>query len=342
MPAACTPKNDKVTFKSASLMGPQSGHPTVVESSEEGKIIRVRPFNYDDRIDFDSKKPYKIEARGKTFEPPHHTVPACYYVSYKKRVYSNNRVRYPLKRVDWDPDGDRNTQNRGISRYERISWDEATTYIAKELLRINEKYGMSAVLSEADMHGEGKSVAPSHGCANRLLSLLGGYTTQMRNQDSWEGWCWGAKNVWGCEGVGEMTPAGNLWPDIAKNSDMLLLWGADPETTAAGFDGYIASRLSQWIHSLGIKFVYVDPALNFSGVYLADKWIPVLPNTDAALQLAIAYVWLTEDTYEKEYVESHAVGYREFFDYVLGKVDGEPKTPAWASEKCRVPEWTIK
>jgi trimethylamine-N-oxide reductase (cytochrome c) len=24
----------------------------------------------------------------------------------------------------------------------------------------------------------------------------------------------------------------------------------------------------------------------------ADKWIPVLPNTDAALQLAIAYTWI--------------------------------------------------
>ncbi len=104
----------------------------------------------------------------------------------------------------------------------------------------------------------------------------------------------------------------------------------------------MASRLSQWLHALGLKFVYIDPALNYSGCYLADKWIPVYPNTDAALQLAIAHVWLTEGLYDKEYVESHAVGYEKFFDYVLGKVDGVSKTPAWASEKCGVPEWTIK
>ncbi len=335
-------KAQKKVFKPASLMGPRSGLPMVVESGEDGTITRIRPLHYDDYTDFESKHPWKIEARGSSFEPPRKTLPGCYYTAYKKRVYSNNRVRYPLKRVDWDPKGERNPQNRGKSKYVRISWDEAAQLIADELLRVKEKYGMSAVLAEADMHGEGKHVAPSHGCMNRLLSLLGGYTVQMRNQDSWEGWGWGSKNVWGGEPVGQIKPAGNQWPDIAKNTQMLLCWAGDPESTAVGFEGYMASRLSQWLHTLGIKFVYVDPALNFSGCYLADKWIPVLPNTDAALYLAIIYTWLVEDSYDKEYVKTHAVGYDEFFDYVLGKVDGEPKTPEWASGKCGVPEWTIK
>jgi trimethylamine-N-oxide reductase (cytochrome c) len=74
----------------------------------------------------------------------------------------------------------------------------------------------------------------------------------------------------------------------------------------------------------------------------ADKWIPVLPNTDAALQLAIACIWITEGTYEKAYVATHTVGFDKFADYVLGKEDGVMKTPAWASPKCGVPEWTIK
>jgi trimethylamine-N-oxide reductase (cytochrome c) len=143
--------------------------------------------------------------------------------------------------------------------------------------------------------------------------------------------------------VGELQPSGNLFPDIAENTELLLFWGCDPETTAVGFDGYMSSRLSNWLHSLGIKFVYVDPALNYSGVYLADKWIPVLPNTDAALYLAIAYVWLTEGSFDKDYVKTHAVGAEPFFDYVLGRAeDGTAKTPAWASGKCGVPEWTIK
>ncbi len=44
--------------------------------------------------------------------------------------------------------------NRGKSKYIRISWDEATDIIAKEIKRVKEQYGMSAVLVQADGHGE--------------------------------------------------------------------------------------------------------------------------------------------------------------------------------------------
>ena len=56
-------------------------------------------------------------------------------LGYKKRIYSPNRILYPLKRVDWDPDGERNPQNRGKSGYVRISWDEALDIIAREIKR---------------------------------------------------------------------------------------------------------------------------------------------------------------------------------------------------------------
>ena len=51
---------------------------------------------------------------------------------------------------------------------------------------------------------------------------------------------------------------------------------------------------------------------------------------------------LSEGTYDKEYVKTHAVGFDKFSDYVLGKEDGVPKTPNWAAEKCGVPSRTIK
>ena len=53
--------------------------------------------------------------------------------------------------------------------------------------------------------------------------------------DSWEGWFWGAEHVWGMtSNVGEMAPLANCFKDIAENTDMILFWGCDPETTPHG------------------------------------------------------------------------------------------------------------
>ncbi len=329
-------------IKATSLMGQDGGPPSWVDTDENNQMVRIRPYNYEKDYKWEDLKPWKIEAHGKEFGPPSHSIMSHMGQSHKKRVYSNNRVRYPLKRVDWDPNGERNPQNRGKSRFVRISWDEAAQLIADELLRVNKQYGPEAVLVEADMHAEAKHIYPCHGCQARLLSLLGGYTVQMRNQDSWEGWFWGAKHVWGCEGVGEMTPMENLYPDICKNSTMLLFWGCDPETTPHAISGQMSTRLCYFFTEIGIKSVYVCPDFNYGAAVHGDKWLPVLPCTDAALLLAIIYTWLTEGTYEKEYVKTHTVGADEFFDYVLGKVDGVPKTPEWATEKCGVEVWDIK
>jgi trimethylamine-N-oxide reductase (cytochrome c) len=82
--------------------------------------------------------------------------------------------------------------------------------------------------------------------------------------------------------------------------------------------------------------------LNYGAAVHADKWIPIRPGTDAALQLAIAYVWITQGTYDKEYMATHAVGFDQFAEYVLGREDGLPKTPRWAAEITGVPSRIIK
>ena len=135
--------------------------------------------------------------------------------------------------------------------------------VAHELKRVNRQYGSEAVLSQSDGHGEGKGIHSCHGSANKLLQLLGGFTLQVRNTDSWEGWAWGAKHAWGMEPVGEMAPAANLIPDIAENSDMVLFWGCDPETTPWGFNGQVASRICYWFSEIGIKCIYICPDLNY-------------------------------------------------------------------------------
>jgi len=304
------------------------------------RIVRIRPLHYN--WQYPDLKGWKITARGKSFQPSMKSLIPPYSLGYKNRVFSPNRVLYPMKRVDWDPDGDRNPQNRGVSKYVRISWDEALDIIVSEIKRIKKQYGMEAILSQSDGHGETKCVHAAHGAHRRLLSLLGGYTLQTRNTDSWEGWYWGAKHVWGCETNGPMEPVTNVIPDVAENSDAVFFWGCDPETTPWAFDGQLASRLCYWFTEIGIKSVYVCPDLNYGAAVHADKWIPVLPNTDAALYLSIAYVWITEELYDKEYVRTHTIGFEKFRDYVLGREDGVPKTPAWAAPITGVPSYTIK
>jgi molybdopterin guanine dinucleotide-containing S/N-oxide reductase-like protein len=311
---------------------------------KNGKIVRIRPLRYDWKYTPKEMNPWKFKRNGKTLEPLMKSLPPPFSIAYKKRIYSPNRILYPLKRVDWDPNGERNPQNRGKSKYVRISWDEASTIVANEIKRIHKKYGPLAVLQQADGHGENKQLQGPHGFPTLLLDKIGGYTQQIRNADSWEGWYWGSMHVWGTGAgtVGMISPCANLMKDMTEYCDMILFWGCDPETTPWGFVGQFASRLCYFWKEVGIKQVYICPDLNYGAAIHADKWIPILPNTDSALQLAIAYMWIKEGTYDKKYIATHTVGFDKFKDYVMGKEDGILKTPEWASAKCGVPEWTIK
>jgi len=323
-------------------MGIMGGGAEGMVDVKDGRIVRVRPLRYDWKYSREQLNPWKLEKNGKTLEPLMKSLPPPFNLAYKKRAYSPNRVTYPLKRVDWDPDGERNPQNRGKSKYKRISWNEAASLVASEIMRVQKKYGPLAILTQTEGHGESKMINASHGPASILLRKMGGHTQQIRNADSWEGWYWGAMHVWGTGYQGMMAPAANVVKDITENTELLLCWGWDPETSPWGFCGQFPSRLCYFWSQAGIKQVYICPDLNYGAAVHADKWIPVLPNTDAALQLAIAYVWITEDLYDKDYVATHTVGFDKFRDYVTGKEDGMAKTPAWASPKCGVPEWTIK
>jgi trimethylamine-N-oxide reductase (cytochrome c) len=335
------PDIEKTVVKGISGGGVSEDSNTVQVDIKNGKIIRIRPFHFDWKYTPEHIKPWKVEARGQVFKAGMKSLIPPFTLAYKNRVHSLNRTMYPLKRIDWDPNGERNPQHRGKSKYVRISWDEATDVVASEIKRIHKQYGPTAIFSQSDGHGETKIVHAAHGCNRRLLSLMGGYTWQTRNPDSWEGWYWGAKHVWGNEPVGKQDQS-NLIPDIAENTDVMFFQGCDPETTTWGWGGQTVSRLCYWFTELGIKQIYICPDLNYGAAVHADKWIPIIPNTDAALFLAIAYIWITQGTYDKEYVATHVVGFDQFKKYVLGEEDGIPKTPTWASKKTGIPTRIIK
>src|SRR4030042_1355786 len=121
MPASRTSKNGlKTLIKSTGFCA--CGETSMVASIDvkDGKIVRTRPFRFDWKYKPEEFNPWKIEARQKVFEPPMKSMIVPFAFGYKKRVYSPNRILYPLKRVDWNPDGERNIETRGKSGYVRI------------------------------------------------------------------------------------------------------------------------------------------------------------------------------------------------------------------------------
>ncbi len=109
------PAEEKTCIKGMCLSSNGDNSNVAAVDVKDGKIIRIRPFHYDWKYKPEEFNPWKIEARGKSFMPPLKVYHPSPWLGYKKSVYSPNRILYPLKRVDWDPNGERNPQNRGKS-----------------------------------------------------------------------------------------------------------------------------------------------------------------------------------------------------------------------------------
>lgn len=312
------------------------GGPVLVHV-KEGKIIRVRPLVFPE----DEKVPtWHIEAEGQVFSPPRKTTLAPYVLTQRPRTYSHTRIQYPMKRIDFNPRGERHPENRGKSGYERISWDEALDIVTTEIKRVREKYGPEAIMSRCSSHHEWGNIGYKFRTWGRFFNLLG-FTDIFDNPDSWEGWLWGAAHAYGFWwnlGVPEQY---DLLEDALNNTDLIIQWANDPDSTFSAYGGQESAIWRIWLRQLGKKQIYIDPYCNASAVHMADKWIAPRPGTDAALALGIAYVWLDEGTYDKKYLDTHTIGFDEFKNYVLGKTDGVPKDPRWAGELCAIPARTI-
>jgi len=178
--------SDKTVIRALGLGGFFGGGSEGMVDVKDGKIVRVRPFRYDWKYKREDVNTWKFEKNGKTLEASWKSLPGPFSLSYKKRVYSPNRVKYPIMRVDFDPNGERNTQNRGKSKFKRLSWDEACKIIADEIRRVHKEYGPNGILLQGDGHGECSTINTPHGQASTLLDNMGGFTQQIRNPDSWE------------------------------------------------------------------------------------------------------------------------------------------------------------
>lgn len=303
----------------------------------DGRIVRVTPIDFDD-----SDAPsWAVHAHGKTFAPLRKTTASPHAMAIKSLVYSNKRLLHPMKRVDFDPNGERNPQNRGKSSYVRISWDEALDIVTSEIRRMKSQYGPGAIALFHPAHHQWGNVGYWLSAMTRFGNLLG-VTKMGFSPISWEGWYWGAQHHFGNSLRLGLPGFYGTMEDCLKEAEMIVFWSSDPETTGGVYSAFEGTQRRMWAKELGINFVHIDPHLNATAQFLGGKWVPLRPGTDPALAMAIMHEWIIGGLYDKNYVAQRTVGFDEWRDYILGVSDGVPKSPEWQEAETGVPAKDVR
>ena len=240
--------------------------------------------------------------------------------AYRQRVYAPDRLKHPMKR----------TGVRGGGKFERISWDEALDTVARELKRIKSTYGNEAIFYVPYSGNTGTFLHSQLGVF-RLLTLFGGFTP-----------VWGSASFWGNLFASDITygtlNTGHTRNDLL-NSRLILMWGWNPAETIQSTNTslYLAKA-----KEAGIKIISLDPRFTDSAAAFAHKWIPIRPGTDTAMLMAMAHKIISEDLQDQNFLDTYTEGFNQFKEYVVGKEDGIPKTPAWAETITGVSAATIE
>jgi anaerobic dimethyl sulfoxide reductase subunit A len=276
---------------------------------------RISQLDTDDRPDSLSDPQLRACARGR---------------AYLRRQYHPDRLQYPLKRVG----------ERGKGQFVRCTWEEALEMVAEQLQRVKAKYGNEALFVPYGT-GSYNQLNGSH-TARRLMNLFGGCL------GIYNSYSWGAINIATPTVYGTLV-TGNQRQDWL-NSRYIIMWGWNPAEMRDGTNSDYFIKLAR---ENGAKVVCIDPRHSLSAASLADEWIPIRPGTDTAMMSAMAYVMLTENLYDADFVHTHCMGWdgsqmpagvksaETYSDYLLGTRDGVPKTPEWAEAITAVPAVTI-
>ena len=259
--------------------------------------------------------------------------------SIRQRIYSPERVKYPLKRVG----------KRGSGEFERITWDEAYTLIAEKWKSVIDNYGPEAVYFNYGTGAIAGALNMQYAGLSpicKVANLLGGYlnfysdysTAQITAAYPFFYGTWVSSNSF----------------DDALNSRLLVLWGNNPHETRMSGGG--ETFVTQQVKRAGkTKVIVIDPRLSDTAVTIADEWVPIRPNTDAALVAGMAHVMIKSNLHDQDFLDTYCIGFDEqhmpkgapknasYRSYILGRgADGIEKTPEWAAQITGVPADTIR
>lgn len=202
---------------------------------------------------------------------------------YLERVYSPDRLLYPLRRVG----------PKGSGRWERISWDEAITTIAERWQAIIAEYGAAAILPYS------------------YSGTLGLLQTAIVDARLW--------NRMGASGLDRTiccaaahaavyaTLGARRSPDYddLRHSRLIILWGHNPASA-----GPHAMPFIRQAQRAGAYVVVIDPRRTATA-RSADLHLAIRPATDGALALGMMNVIFAENLHDEAWLEAHTVGWRE-------------------------------
>ena len=260
--------------------------------------------------------------------------------SYRQRLYSPERLLYPMMRVG----------KRGEGKFKRVTWDEALDHVSTKMIQIKEQYGPTALL---DQSYAGASYGVLHK-SDQIEGLLGRFLGMFSCRT----------NSWSVPSY-QATTTSSRWTfgtiedgnedDAFAHAKLIIMWGWNPAYTFHGGNTFYYMRLAK---QRGCKFVLIDPQYTDSAAVYDAWWIPIKPNTDAAMMAGMAHYIFANNLQDQGFINRFCSGMdagtmpewaprsvngtENFKDYILGKYDGTPKTPEWAAAICGVSAEDIK
>ena len=210
---------------------------------------------------------------------------------YLDRVYSPDRVLYPMRRIA--PKGARSTQV-----WRRISWDEALDEIAERFRKIVAEFGGEAILP----YSYGGTLGALNGASmdRRFFTRLGASELE-RTICSSAGEA-GLESVMGVKLGTE--------PDQFIHSRYIIVWASNIHGNNVHLWPYIVQARRK-----GARLVVIDPYRTRTAA-CADWYLPINPGTDGALALAMMHVIIGEGLYDADYVEKYTLGFDELSEKV--------------------------
>src|SRR4051812_13627629 len=209
---------------------------------------------------------------------------------YLDRVYSPDRVLYPLRRKRNAPKGG---GHKNFADFERITWDAALDEIATKFAGISKQFGSESILPYS--YGGTLGVLGNASMDHRFFHRLG--ASQL------------ARTICATAGADALVSVlgRKLGTDMEafRHSKYIIAWGANIHGTNIHLWPFIEEARRN-----GAKLVVIDPYKTRTAA-LADWYLPINPGTDVALALAMMHVIINENLYDADYVAIYTLGFDE-------------------------------